>query len=112
MKVEPLHELIGHLCAELKTRHINRLRAGKCDLKQGFAFNNMLTDYERIGAHCSNVSIAMLETESTTFDTHDYQKSIRELNNEEYTRYYEYFEAKYNIDSAPSSGKKSKKNKN
>jgi phosphate:Na+ symporter len=111
MKIEPLRELINRLCAELKTRHINRLRAGKCDLKQGFAFNNMLTDYERIGAHCSNVSIAMLETESAAFDTHDYQKSIRELNNEEYTRYYEYFEAKYNIDSAPSGGKKSKKNK-
>jgi phosphate:Na+ symporter len=109
MKVEPLRELINHLCTDLKTRHINRLRTGKCELKQGFAFNNMLTDYERIAAHCSNVAIAMLELEAASFDTHKYQKSIRELNNEEYTACYEAYEAKYSLAPAPETGKKAKK---
>lgn len=95
--VEPLRELINVLCNELKSRHINRLKNGKCEMKQGFAFNNILTDFERIGAHCSNVAVALLEIEAEDFDTHEYQKSIREMNNELYTSLYEDYEDKYDI---------------
>lgn len=97
IKVEPLRELINVLCNELKSRHITRLKNGKCEMKQGFAFNNILTDFERIGAHCSNVAVALLEVEAEDFDTHKYQKSIREMNNELYTSLYEEYEERYNI---------------
>ncbi len=97
IKVEPLRELINVLCNELKSRHIIRLKNGKCEMKQGFAFNNILTDFERIGAHCSNVAVALLEVEAEDFDTHEYQKSIREMNNEQYTSLYEEYEERYNI---------------
>ncbi len=97
IKVEPLRELINVLCNELKSRHITRLKNGKCEMKQGFAFNNILTDFERIGAHCSNVAVALLEVEAEDFDTHKYQKSIREMNNELYTSLYEDYEERYNI---------------
>ncbi len=105
--VEPLRELINVLCNELKSRHIIRLRNGKCELKQGFAFNNILTDFERIGAHCSNVAVALLESEAEDFDIHEYQKGIREMNNAIYRELFEAYEMKYNI----SKLKKMKKNK-
>lgn len=105
--VEPLRELINVLCNELKSRHITRLRNGKCELKQGFAFNNVLTDFERIGAHCSNVAVALLESEAEDFDIHEYQKGIREMNNVIYRELFEAYEMKYNI----SKLKKTKKNK-
>ena len=73
-KVEPLRELIGILCDELKLRHIARLRTGKCEMKQGFAFNDLLTNLERIAAHCSNIAVAMIELEAADFDTHEYLK--------------------------------------
>lgn len=95
--VEPLRELINVLCNELKSRHIIRLRNGKCELKQGFAFNNILTDFERIGAHCSNVAVALLESEAEDFDIHEYQKGIREMNNAIYRELFEAYEMKYNI---------------
>lgn len=107
IRVEPLRELINMLCNELKSRHITRLRNGKCELKQGFAFNNILTDFERIGAHCSNVAVALLESEAQDFDTHEYQKSIREMNNRMYRELYEAYEMKYDI----SKSKKVKKGK-
>lgn len=97
LQVEPLRELINVLCNELKSRHITRLKNGKCEMKQGFAFNNILTDFERIGAHCSNVAVALLEIDAEDFDTHEHQKSIREMNNELYTSLYENYENKYNI---------------
>ena len=91
----------------MKSRHIIRLRNGKCELKQGFAFNNILTDFERIGAHCSNVAVALLESEAEDFDIHEYQKGIREMNNAIYRELFEAYEMKYNI----SKLKKMKKNK-
>lgn len=105
-KVEPLRELINMTCNELKARHISRLRNGKCELKQGFAFNNLLTDYARIAAHCSNVAIALLETQEGDFDVHEYQKSIRELNNVNYTSLYESYAVKYSIDNCKKAKKK------
>ena len=70
-KVEPLRELIGILCNDLKMRHIKRLRNGQCDLNTGFAFNDLLTNYDRIAAHCSNIAVAILELDSSNFDMHE-----------------------------------------
>ncbi len=96
-KVEPLRELIGILCDELKLRHIARLRTGKCEMKQGFAFNDMLTNLERMAAHCSNIAVAMIELEASDFDTHEYLKSVRELKNDTYQAYFEEYEKRFDI---------------
>ena len=106
-KVEPLRELIGMLCNELKNRHITRLREGKCEFQQGFAFNDLLTNLERIAAHCSNVAVAMIETESSEFDTHEYVKSVRHMRDEAYQECFNEFAVKYSI-STPDSKKEKK----
>lgn len=106
-RVEPLRELISILCDEMKLRHIARLRVGICDMKQGFAFNDLLNNLERIADHCSNVAVAMIELEAKNFDTHKYLKSVRELKNEDYTAYFEEYEIRYDINGY----RKSKKGK-
>ena len=97
-RIEPLRELIGMLCDELKMRHVDRLQSGKCGISQGFAFNDLLTNIERVSDNCSNVAVAMIELESRNFDTHEYLKSVREMRNTEYKRYFEEYEQKYSID--------------
>ena len=97
-RIEPLRELIGMLCDELKMRHVDRLQSGKCGISQGFAFNDLLTNIERVSDHCSNVAVAMIELESRNFDTHEYLKSVREMRNTEYKRSFEEYEQKYSID--------------
>ena len=97
VQVEPLRELIIALCDELKSRHVARLRKGQCEWKQGFPFNNLLTDFERIAAHCSNIALAMIEAETASFDMHKYEKSIREKSNAEYVQLYDTFEDKYKL---------------
>ncbi len=96
-RIEPLRELIGILCNELKNRHVSRLREGKCELKQGFAFNDLLTNYERIAAHCSNVAVAMLEVETAEFDTHEYLRGVRQMKSEEYMECFGEYAVKYDI---------------
>ena len=110
-KVEPLRELIGMLCNELKNRHITRLREGKCEFQQGFAFNDLLTNLERIAAHCSNVAVAMIETNSSEFDTHEYVKSVRHMRDEPYQECFNAYAEKYNI-AAPEKNEKSEKKEN
>ena len=109
-KVEPLRELIGMLCNELKNRHITRLREGKCEFQQGFAFNDLLTNLERIAAHCSNVAVAMIETNSSEFDTHEYVKSVRHMRDEAYQECFNAYAEKYNI-AAPEKSEKKEKDK-
>ncbi len=96
-RVEPLRELIGLLCDEMKIRHIGRIRKGVCDMKQGFAFNDLLNDLERIADHCSNVAVAMIELKNSSFDTHEYLKHVRETRNMEYALYFKEYEETYNI---------------
>ncbi|MCI9426389.1 MAG: Na/Pi cotransporter family protein [Eubacterium sp.] len=99
VKVEPLRELIAILCDELKLRHITRLRNGECKLKQGFAFNDLLNNLERIAAHCSNIAVAMIELEAEEFDTHEYLRSVKGLKNANYSEQFEFYENKYDINS-------------
>ena len=106
-KIEPLRELIGILCNDLKNRHVNRLREGKCEFRQGFAFNDLLTNLERIAAHCSNVAVAMIETETSEFDTHEYLKSVRHMKDDAYLECFDSYARKYSIPPT----KKEKKNK-
>ena len=106
-KIEPLRELIGILCNDLKNRHVPRLREGKCEFRQGYAFNDLLPNLERIAAHCSNVAVAMIETETSEFDTHEYLKSVRHMKDDAYLECFDSYARKYSIPPT----KKEKKNK-
>ncbi|MEE3383123.1 MAG: Na/Pi cotransporter family protein, partial [Anaerovoracaceae bacterium] len=57
MRIDPLEEVIDDLCDEIKAHHIARVSRQECTLENGFVFNDLLTDYERISDHCSNVAV-------------------------------------------------------
>ena len=96
-RVEPLEELIDDLCDELKLHHVDRLQKGHCTLLNGFLFNDLLTNYERVADHCSNIAVAMIELESDSFDTHEYLSSIKEMKSDTYERYYEEYSQKNHL---------------
>ena len=88
-RVEPLEEIIDGLCDEMKSHHVDRLQSGSCTLNQGFVFNDLLTNYERVADHCSNIAVAIIELESDSFDTHEYLNSVRAMKSSSFARYYE-----------------------
>ena len=96
-RVEPLEELIDNLCDEMKLHHVDRLQKGLCTLGQGFVFNDLLTNYERVADHCSNIAVALIELESDSFDTHEYLNSLKELKSDMYERYYEEYSRIYQL---------------
>ena len=89
LRVEPLEDTIDGLCDEMKLHHIIRLQDGTCTLDVGFVFNDLLTNYERIADHCSNIAVAMIELESDSYDTHEDMKSLREMKTQKYMQYAE-----------------------
>lgn len=74
--VEPLEEVIDYLNAEIKKRHIKRLRKGKCTIEMGFVLSDLSTNYERVSDHCSNIALCLLQLNAETFGTHEYQVSL------------------------------------
>ena len=97
--VEPLEEVIDILTKELKLRHIQRLQAGCCTLELGFIFNDCLQNMERVADHCSNLAVAVLESADSHLQPHDYLRSVKQADHEEYrvqlTRYAEKYYSKF-----------------
>ena len=77
-QVEPLEEVIDGLHLEMKQRHIERLRRGECTVELGFILSDVLTDFERVSDHCSNIALCLLQASSNEFDTHACLRKIKD----------------------------------
>ncbi len=95
VRVEPLEQVIDNLTAEIKTKHIERLQRGECTIEMGFILSDMLTNYERISDHCSNIAVAMIEINHGGFDTHKYLNTLKNSNNKEFNDSFEEYSTKY-----------------
>ncbi len=94
-QVEPLEEVIDLLCDEMKLHHIERLQNANCTIRQGFVFNDLITNLERVSDHCSNIAVAMIELNAGTFDTHEYLDRIKQQRTADYQQYFNDFRARF-----------------
>ncbi len=97
IKVEPLEQVIDKLTVEIKAKHIERLQRGECTIEMGFILSDILTNYERISDHCSNIAVAMIEVNHGGFDTHKYLNTIKNSNNKEFNEAYDEYAVKYSL---------------
>lgn len=96
-KVEPLEECIDSLCQTAKLNHVARLQTGICTLQQGFVFNDIIGNFERVADHCSNIAVALVELQVDSFDTHQYLNEIKTRQNSEYTALYEQYRHEFEM---------------
>ena len=94
-RVDPLEAVIDELCDEIKARHIDRVSRQECTLEHGFVFNDLLTDYERISDHCSNVAIDILEQSADGLNAHEYEQSLTENPDSIYKAYFDDYKAAF-----------------
>ncbi len=92
--VEPLEEVIDRMKDLLRSRHIERLRAGDCSIEAGFVWSDLLTNLERVSDHCSNIAACMIDAEKENLSLHE---SLRQTKKESpiYREQYEAFAQKY-----------------
>lgn len=93
--VEPLEQVVDYLCDKLKSNHIRRLRQGECTVEMGFVLTDLLTNFERVSDHCSNIAACVLETEHNVLDVHEYLRNVKDGSTKEFNEYYDMFKKKY-----------------
>ncbi|MBR2577782.1 MAG: Na/Pi cotransporter family protein, partial [Erysipelotrichaceae bacterium] len=97
IKVEPLEELIDDLCDQIKSHHIERVQRKECTLENGFVLNDMLTDYERMSDHCSNIALDVLELKNKKMYDHQYVNNLLSKQDEIFKHNYAEYKKKYSL---------------
>ena len=77
MEIEPMEQVVDLLVKEVKSRHVRRLRDGLCTVEYGFVLDDLLTSWERIADHCSNVAVEMLQSAEGKMDAHEYLNALK-----------------------------------
>ncbi len=95
--VEPLEQVIDKLIVDIKSRHVKRLQHGNCTIELGFVLTDLLTNYERVSDHCSNVAVAIIESRHGTFEAHEYLNHVKSDPNGAYTRSFEEYSQKFSL---------------
>ncbi|MDD3346832.1 Na/Pi cotransporter family protein [Oscillibacter sp.] len=75
--VEPLEETIDQLIEEIRMRHIRRLQTGECTIQLGFVLNDLLTNFERVSDHCSNIAVCVIEERDGHLNRHAYLHDVK-----------------------------------
>ena len=95
--VEPLEDVIDGINSKAKKHHIKRLQKGKCTIALSVPFEDLLTNFERVSDHCSNVAVCMIQTKDDVYDTHEYLDTLKENNTPEFRAMYKEYKEKYGL---------------
>lgn len=94
-EVEPLEDVIDGLRTELKNRHVKRLRDGVCTIELGFILQDLLTNFERVSDHCSNIAVCLIQIKENSLDTHEYMNELKRLDKSEFMDEFNVYKDKY-----------------
>lgn len=95
--VEPLEQVIDKLKLKIKANHIQRLQSGDCSMEMGFILSDLLTNFERVADHCSNIAVCMIELAHGSFDTHEYLNNVKTSGDDAFVSMYNEYKQKYVI---------------
>lgn len=77
VNVEPHEQVVDSLVREVKSRHVRRLRDGLCSVEYGFVLEDLLTSFERIADHCSNIAIEIMQVSEGKLEAHEYLNALK-----------------------------------
>lgn len=96
-EVEPLEQVVDDMREQIKLNHIIRLQKSECTIEHGFILSDLLTNFERVSDHCSNIAGCVIEiSEFDALDMHKYLADVRE-GSAGYEEKYNEYKRKYNI---------------
>lgn len=93
--VEPLEQVIDRLKLKIKANHIARLQTGDCSMEMGFILSDLLTNFERVADHCSNIAVCLIEIAHGSFETHEYLNHLKNSGEDTYVNQYNNYKRKY-----------------
>jgi Na/Pi-cotransporter II-like protein len=93
--VEPLEQVIDELNKAIKKRHIKRLRKGKCSIELGLVLADIVTNYERVSDHCSNIAVCLIQEQDKEVEEHDLTAHMDEEDNRKFAEQIKEYTEKY-----------------
>ena len=94
--VEPLEDVIDNIKTLLRNNHIVRLRNGSCTVETGFIWSDLITNFERVSDHCSNVAVGIIDVSEHTMNAHEVIKHLK-AGNAHYNEKFEEYSSKYSV---------------
>ncbi len=94
-EVEPLEQVIDDLRDKIKLNHVIRLQRSECSIDNGFILSDLLTNFERVADHCSNIAGCVIEISAhDALDMHKYLADVKH-GSEDFEKKYKAYSAKY-----------------
>ena len=95
--VEPLEEVIDELVLQARAKHTKRIQQGNSPMVLGFILTDLLTNYERVSDHCSNVAVVLIEIDSKQLGTHQYLDRLKSADNVAFADAYNEYLSRYSM---------------
>ena len=97
VEIEPLEEVVDDLRDKIKRNHILRVQKNECTIEHGFVLSDILSNFERVSDHCSNIAGCVIEI--SKYDALDMHKYLFEVKHggEGFEEKYKSYTAKYKI---------------
>ena len=96
-QVEPLEEVIDEIGDEMRRRHVDRLREGRCTIELGFILSDLTTSYKRVADHCSNIAVCLIQSVNDEYGRHEYLRTLKSEDGTYFRTKYEEYEREYGL---------------
>ena len=92
--IDALEQVVDDLRDKIKLNHIKRLQKSECTIEHGFVLSDLLTNFERVSDHCSNICGCVIEiAKYDSLDMHKYNAHSHKR--EQYEEKYKLYSDKY-----------------
>lgn len=94
--VEPLEQVVDLLKDRIKLNHVLRLQKNECTIEHGFILSDLLTNFERVSDHCSNIAGCLIEISNhNALDMHRYLGEVKAGNSKDFDDRFKSYKQKY-----------------
>ena len=95
-KIDPLEQVVDDLRDKIKLNHIIRLQKSECTIEHGFVLSDILTNFERVSDHCSNIGGCVIEiAKYDALDMHKYNR--KNHGSEDFEQMYKEYTSVYSL---------------
>ena len=96
-RIEPLVQVTGELISVLKRNHLKRMSTGECNVYADATFSDLMVEFHRIGAVCSNVGVATMVRVHPELADHEhlYYERLHEGNDQAFNAAYDRARQRY-----------------
>lgn len=89
-KIDRYEDHLGTYLVKLSSKELSDYSS-----KEVSKILHVIGDFERIGDHCSNIAICIIQVNESSFETHEYLHEVKSATNGDFVKEFEEYKVKY-----------------